>query len=141
MVGSVAAVFAIVLGRILMYPQPSHVGYLISICNLTVISCYANIRYSITRLGSIYPTRWILMSSSSLILNQAWPFWDSSKTQSRKLNLRSSIVLICSTKIGPFAAHHYLVSLNGWSIEIMNKINTIKTNCYSKHAATHISSQ
>ena len=66
MVGSVAAVFATVLGRILMYPQPLHVGYLISICNLTVISCYANIRYSITCLGSIYPTRWIPMSSSSL---------------------------------------------------------------------------
>ena len=74
MFGLVATASATALGRILMYPQPSHVGYLISICNLTVISCYANIRYSITRLGSIYPTMLIFMSSSSLILNQAWPF-------------------------------------------------------------------
>ena len=57
MVGSVAAIFAATLGRILMYHQPSHVGYLISICNLAVISCYADIRYSITHLGSIYPKR------------------------------------------------------------------------------------
>ena len=57
MFGSVVAASA--LGRILMYPQLSHVGCLISICNLIVINCYANIRYSITRLGSNYPTRLI----------------------------------------------------------------------------------
>ena len=69
MFGSVAAVSATTLGKILIYPQLSHVGYLIFICNLTVINCYANIRYSITHLGSNYLTKWIPISSSSLILD------------------------------------------------------------------------
>ena len=33
----------------LMYPQLSHIRFLISICNLTVTSYYANIRYNIMR--------------------------------------------------------------------------------------------
>ena len=57
MFDSVATKSTTTLDIILMYPQLSYVGYLISICNLTMISCYTNIRYNITHLGSNYLTR------------------------------------------------------------------------------------
>ena len=39
-----------VLSRILIHPQLSHVGHLIPLCNLTVTNCYVNTRYGITPL-------------------------------------------------------------------------------------------
>ena len=53
-----------------MHPQLSYVGYFISICNLRVISCYANIRYNIMRSRFDLPYKVNPMSNSSQILDQ-----------------------------------------------------------------------
>ena len=67
-VGSVATTLTTTLGRILMYPQLSLVGCLIFKCNLIwpIVILTSDIPLHV--LDSNYPTRWIPISNSSLIL-------------------------------------------------------------------------
>ena len=124
MVSSVAAVSATALGRILMHPQSSYVGYFISICNLTVINCYANIRNNITHLGSTYPTRWIHMSSSSLILH--WiglsPLIATSGKASNAIPKLKSLIYGYPTEALEAA---FIRSLESWHISVISIFPTI----------------
>ena len=83
----------------LMHPQMSSVGYLISKCNITVITCYANIRYSIkcSRFHLPYKVNSHVQFFTNFIL--CITIFKLRFTQLGKPNLKPSIVLICSTKL------------------------------------------
>ena len=83
-------------------PQLSHVGYLISKCNLTVTSCYANIRYNIiySRFQLSYKVNPYVYFFTNL--RSSMTLFKLKLTQLGKLNLKLCIVLICSIKLDIF---------------------------------------
>ena len=93
-----------------MQPQLSHVGYLLSICNLIMISCYANIIYRIMRSRFQLPYKVNPYVQFFTNLRSSMTLSKSRLTQLEKPNQNSSIIFICSIKSDHFQAPSQLVS-------------------------------